>query len=216
MKIYCISGLGANEKVYERLNLSEKYSLVCLPWILPLKNETLENYALRISINIDTTEDFIIMGLSFGGIMAQEIAKIKPPKKLILLSTIKNENEKPFWISINNYIPFYRLFPNIILTSSFLIKIGSKIRKAIYHQSLDLNAIYTFRENEYLNWAFRNIIKWKNIEFDHRNTLHIHGTRDIIFPFGKIKNATKINKGTHMLIHERAEEVSEIINLFRK
>jgi len=211
MKIYAISGLGANEKVYERLVLPIGYNLYFIPWLIPQENETIDSYALRMSMNIDTTEEFILFGLSFGGIMAQEIAKIKHPQKLILFDTIKNEKEKPYWISINNYVPLYRIFPNFLLNNDRMIELYTWFLSMFNSDRPNLSQIYTFRDDRYTNWAFRQIIQWKNKDFDQSKTYHIHGTHDFVFPIYNISNPIKVKNGGHVAVYEKAEIVSEIL-----
>jgi|LauGreDrversion4_2_1035121.scaffolds.fasta_scaffold00377_4 hypothetical protein len=38
-----------------------------------------------MAINIDDKENFLLMGLSFGGILFKELAKIKKPKKTTIV-----------------------------------------------------------------------------------------------------------------------------------
>jgi surfactin synthase thioesterase subunit len=128
MKIYNISGLGANEFVFENLAFPQEFQMVNLPWIQPLQNETIFSYAERMASIIDDSEPFALMGLSFGGIMVQEIARIKRPQKLILISTIKHEIEKPWIISVNTKVPIYKKIPNVFFTSDKIINFYSKIR----------------------------------------------------------------------------------------
>ncbi|MBK7885618.1 MAG: hypothetical protein IPJ81_18875 [Chitinophagaceae bacterium] len=77
--IYCISGLGADERVFTKINI-EGYQLKVIPWLTPLRNETLPQYATRMRSNIEE-ENPVMMGLSFGGMVSIEIAKQIPVKK---------------------------------------------------------------------------------------------------------------------------------------
>lgn len=68
LTIYIISGLGADKRMFQNFSF-ESYNVIHIDWILPLENETLQNYALRISENIKD-ENAILIGLSFGGILS--------------------------------------------------------------------------------------------------------------------------------------------------
>lgn len=212
MKIYTVSGLGANEKIFEKLELPSQFELIHLPWLIPFQNESIQNYASRIAEVIDETEKFILFGLSFGGIMAQEIAKIKTPQKLILFNTIKDETEKPLWISINNTIPFYKLFPYFILNNYYLVKLFSQILFQFNSKRLDLSEIYTLRDKRYTAWAFDKIIRWTNTNNPLIPLFHIHGDRDFVFPISKIKDAILVKGGSHICIYEKSDLVSEILS----
>ena len=88
MKIYCFSGLGADERVFAFLKLNPPYELIPVIWIKPLEGEVLEEYSKRISENIETKNPFGILGVSFGGVVAQEVSKIVKPKFTLLISSI--------------------------------------------------------------------------------------------------------------------------------
>ncbi len=93
MKIYCISGLGADKRAYQLLQLN--HEMVHLEWITPKKNEPLIEYCFRLGTAINTNEPFGIMGLSFGGLVAIELSKIFNPSFTILLSSIETCQELP-------------------------------------------------------------------------------------------------------------------------
>ena len=65
MKIYQVSGLGANQNAFKYLKFDAEHEVIYLPWLQPESHETLEHYAQRMAENIQTDEDFILMGLSF-------------------------------------------------------------------------------------------------------------------------------------------------------
>jgi len=49
MNIYAVSGLGADKRVYQQLNLNA--DLIHLEWITPLKNETIFLCSKTFKIN---------------------------------------------------------------------------------------------------------------------------------------------------------------------
>ena len=93
MKIYAISGLGADERVFKFLKLNAHIEV--LHWIKPKRDESIQDYALRLSSKINTDEKFCLMGVSFGGLIAIEISKILNPELTILISSAKTESELP-------------------------------------------------------------------------------------------------------------------------
>src|SRR5690606_24016042 len=94
MKIYIVSGLGADFKVLERLEFPKQYEIVFLDWLIPEKNEPFHSYVERMAERIDDSETFCLLGYSFGGLMVQEINKIKPAEKVVILGSIKSDKEK--------------------------------------------------------------------------------------------------------------------------
>ncbi|RZJ34145.1 MAG: alpha/beta hydrolase, partial [Chryseobacterium sp.] len=94
MKLYTISGLGADEKVLEKLTFNESVEVVHIPWLIPNPEEDFADYVQRMSAYIDDSEEFYLLGYSLGGIVAQEIHKLKPAKKIVIMASIRSDREK--------------------------------------------------------------------------------------------------------------------------
>ena len=208
MKIYAISGLGANEQVFEKLRFLSDYELIFIPWLIPLFGESIEDYAARIAQSIDISQDFVLVGLSFGGIIAQEVAKIKPPKKLVLFDTVKSDAEKPLWIRANRYIQLYKIFPYILLNKSPVVKWFSNIMQWINPRRPNLDQLYSMRDDRYTRWAFERIVWWDRKEALDCDIYHFHGNMDFIFPYWNIKNVIIIDGGGHLTVYEKYEQVN--------
>ena len=63
----------------------------------------------------------------------------------------------------------------------------------------------------YTNWAVNEAINWKN-NWQHPQLFHIHGDKDNMFPIKYIKPDYTIKRGGHLMIINRAGEVSDCIN----
>jgi len=92
--IYFVPGLSASSKIFEYLDLpADKYTCHYLEWITPEnERESIEDYALRLCAFIKESNP-ILVGVSFGGIMVQEMARIVEAKKTIIISSVKNKLE---------------------------------------------------------------------------------------------------------------------------
>ncbi|HNC31654.1 MAG TPA: alpha/beta hydrolase, partial [Cyclobacteriaceae bacterium] len=86
-EVYLIPGLGADRRVFQYLNLAE-HSISHISWIEPLPNESIEQYAGRLTEQIKSP-DPILVGVSFGGMIAVEIAKQIKTNKIILISSAR-------------------------------------------------------------------------------------------------------------------------------
>ena len=122
-------GLAASSLVFENINLkNSKYQLHRLDWIQPKKNESINSYCKRLSKKIKHKEP-ILLGVSFGGIIVQELDKILNVKKLIIVSSVKTHHEYPVVFKIardyqlNNALPF-GMFDNFVKFSRNKIKIS--------------------------------------------------------------------------------------------
>ena len=202
--IYCISGLGADERAFSELDM-EGHEIVYLPWLSPLAKETITEYATRMSKGI-TTENPIIMGLSFGGMMSIEISKLVPVEKVILISSIKSTKELPRWLKIIATLRLNKILPmrSTKLTEPFQNRfIGISTQE-------EIELVRSYRKNcppEYLDWAVNEAITWRN-DWQPPTIYHIHGDADRIFPIKYVAPDYIIKNGGHFMIRNMAAEVS--------
>lgn len=210
-KLYLISGLGANGNAFERLNLSE-YECISIDWLLPEAGETLVDYSKRMAQKIDKNQEVNIVGLSFGGIIAQEIAAQLEVKKIVLLSSVKSRSELPILYRLSSYFALHRLIPNFLFNNSKLLSVFllGKYRRDAY---LLIEKFMTMRNIYYSKWAIDKIVNWKEPKIE-TPLLHLHGNRDGVFPIRYIKNAVVIEGGTHLMVYTKAATLSKKIKDF--
>lgn len=203
-------GLAANSKIFEFITLPKvNYELHYLEWILPLSlDETIEMYALRMCQFI-SEKNVVLIGVSFGGILVQEMSKIIHPKQTIIISSVKNSNELPKRLKIAKQTKTYKLFPvnSITTIEDFMAYIfGGMTQKRIEQYKIFLSV----RDPLYLKWAIYNVLHWQQPK-TISNIIHIHGTSDHIFPIKHIDNCIKIENGTHVMILNKAKKISSIL-----
>ena len=206
--IYFMPGMAANCHIFENIKLDlTKYQLHFIEWLEPQANESLQEYCQRIAIQIDHDLP-VLIGVSFGGIIVQEIAKIISVDKVIIISSVKDPSEFPPRIKFAKKFRLYRFFPTSYI--NFIEKISKKIvsSKKI-HQRIDMYQKYlSVRSVNYLDWAFKNVILWENKK-PIKNVYHLHGTKDHIFPAKRIKNAAFLENGTHVMILVKAKWINK-------
>ncbi len=207
-KIYCISGLGADERAFGRLQI-KGHTIVALPWLMPNHNETIAQYAKRMSADIKD-ENPILMGLSFGGMMCIEIAKVINAKKVILISSIKSGDELPAWLKRSGQLRLNRLFP--MRSFKIMEPIQNIFLGAIGKDEKDMARSY--RKNVpqlYTDWAINEVLHWRNT-WQPPTLFHIHGDNDKMFPIKYVSPTHVVKRGGHFMIMNKAEEVSAAIN----
>ncbi len=200
--------MGADERVFQKLKLVD-YNKIHIQWISPSKNESLEAYTLRLIQNI-TVDKPILVGLSFGGIVAIEAAKRIQVSKLILISSVKTTNEIPFYIKWLNTFQLHKLIPPYFIRrtnffTNWIFGVNSREEKDLLKQ------IMGDTDPSFFRWAIGEIAKWKNNSFPS-NTIHIHGVSDRIFPLKYINANHIIENGGHFMIYDKAGEISNLIN----
>lgn len=205
--VYFISGLGADKRAFQFLDLSFCNPLF-IDWIKPLPSERIRDYATRLKEQI-TDKEPIIVGLSFGGIVAVEISKLIPVKKLILLSSAKNEKEIPFYLRMLRYAPLHKMISAPFLQSAnqlayHIMGIAKREDKILFQ------TMFKESDGTFINWAIDQIIHWKN-DHTETNIVHIHGTADILLPYKFIKADHTVPGGAHLMLMRKAETVSVIL-----
>jgi len=197
--VYFMPGMAASPSIFERIQLpSDTFEIHLLEWLLPEKEETIEAYAQRVAKDIKH-DNVILVGVSFGGILVQEMKAFVNPKKVIIISSVKSNNELPRKMKVAKTTKAYKLIPtqlfeNIDMLTKFTF--GSSIikqRLKLYEKFLSV------RDKYYLDWAIEQIINWKRTEIDSE-VIHIHGDADEVFPIKYIQNAIVVKGGTHIMI----------------
>jgi len=206
--IYCISGLGADERAFSKLKING-YTLKVIPWILPHKKETIAHYASRMRAGINE-DNPVLMGLSFGGMLCTEIAKQIKVDKIIIISSIKLANELPLWMKT---VAFFKLNKILPLRSTPLTQPIQNMMLGV--QTAEEKSLVAGLRKEadlaYVEWAVHQAINWKN-DWHHPRIYHIHGDKDHMFPIKHVKADYTIKNAGHFMIMNRADEVSACIN----
>lgn len=192
-------GMAASPSIFERIQLPEDtFEIHLLEWLVPEKEETLENYAQRVAKGIKH-QNVILVGVSFGGILVQEMKQFVNPKKVIIISSVKTNTELPRGMKIAKTTKAYKLLPTKLVENiDHLAKFtfGSSVLK----QKLKLyEKFLSVRDKVYLDWAIEQIVNWKRTEIDPE-VIHIHGDKDEVFPIKHIKNPIIVKGGTHIMI----------------
>ena len=209
MTIYLIAGLGADKRIFKNLELPPGYSPVYIDWIVPLQNETLENYALRLAENIDTSEPFILAGLSFGGMLAVEIAKKYPPVQLILFSSIPCYNHLPWYLRFAGKLRLEKIVPVKLLQSAAIMKrfFTSETRE----EKAYLRHTIRSSDPHLIKWSMHAILTWKTFEVPS-SYVHIHGSHDEILPLRYTAPTHTVKDAGHLMVLSRSREVNSILS----
>jgi hypothetical protein len=200
--VYFMPGLAASPAIFENIKLDEnEFEVVLLEWKIPFKGEILQDYAKRISEDI-TRPNPVIIGVSFGGILVQEISRIISVRKTIIISSVKSNKEFPTTFKWAKLTHIYKIFPTTILQNieSYIPEsINNKYlkgRKGLYKKFLSV------RDKVYLEWSIEQVVLWDRSEPDP-DVIHIHGSKDEIFPIKYIQDCIVVEKGTHIMIVNR-------------
>lgn len=196
--IYFLPGMSSTSVIFEKLNLDDsKFDITFLEWLPVDLKESLNDYIKRY-LPFITQDNPVLIGVSFGGIIAQELSKIIPVRKTIIISSVRCNSEFPSLFHFLKKSKLYKLLPtggtdNFLNIYKKLVSEKKKKRMVLYDKYLPL------RDKDYLDWCIREILNWKQ-EFPLSNVIQIHGTKDEVFPIKNIKNTIVIPNGNHAMI----------------
>lgn len=208
-KIYFISGLGADKRVFRKLAFPADLECIYLDWLNPNANESLADYAKRLSSEIDTAEPFILVGLSFGGMLATEIAKILQPEQTFIISSLTSYKEIPWYFRFAGKLRVHQAVSIDLAKRS-----GSLAHRLFGLKKQDekamLNQIIADTDPVFLKWALGCILNWENT-IKPPNLTHIHGETDKILPLKYTRPDIIINKGGHLMVYTHAKQIADLI-----
>jgi hypothetical protein len=196
--VYMMPGMAANPSIFEYIKLPEEtYRVHWLEWMLPIKNESLKDYARRMCDKIEHPHP-ILLGVSFGGMLVQEMARFISCKKVFAVSSIKSYEELPAHLKFLRKTKTYNLLPtqlvsNIDLLAKYALGETVKKRVALYKKYLSM------RDKEYLDWAIKELVLWDQKE-PEASTIFIQGDKDLVFPHSCNGSTIVVKGGTHIMI----------------
>lgn len=211
MNIYFIPGLGADKRIFRNIWVPEGCNAFYLDWIKPLKNESLQNYSYRLAENIDTTKPFVIVGLSFGGMLASEIINRYPLGRMIILSGVASSAHLPFYYRVAGKMQMHKLLPISLLKSASIMK--RLFTAETTEQKAYLKKVIREVDSSFVRWALNAIIKWRG-NAENSSYIHIHGSRDAVLPIRFCKPTHIIKGGGHLMILTKEKEINEIMKQY--
>jgi pimeloyl-ACP methyl ester carboxylesterase len=208
MKAYFIPGLAADKRVFRHIRLPDGYEAHYLNWIKPEHDESLRDYAWRMADQINIGEPYILIGLSFGGMLAVEISKKLPPLQLILIATVPHHSHIPFYYKKAFSLGMHRLaspglIKNFVYFKRFFTSESPEDKMIIRQMAREM-------DHSFIRWAVDAIMKWDTGD-EPLEYVHIHGTHDEIIPHRYTKPSISIPKAGHLMIFDRADDINTVL-----
>lgn len=196
--VYFMPGMAANPSIFEYVNLpKERFKVHLLEWKLPKPNETLKAYAQRMCTFV-TEDNVVLLGVSFGGILVQEMSAFVNAQQVIVVSSVKTKYELPRRMKLAKATKAYKMLPtqllgNVELLAKYAFGETATKRVELYKKYLSVS------DKVYLDWAIEQIICWDR-ETVLPKVVHIHGDKDAVFPYQYITDCITVKNGTHVMI----------------
>ena len=206
-------GLGADRRLFQGLELAKDATFP--EWISPNAGEPLPEFAKRFAKQLDPGNEDIFIGFSFGGMVALEMARLSPPKAIILISGLRSHrgNSRKFLLQAR----LLRWIPDVLLTTLVQNQLAAAFKKdpdlnSEHHRLLDLMAKKL--DIRFFRWACTAAAQWKS---DFVNNplpvpvLHLHGEKDKIIPLEKNLDTTIIPGAGHLIQYSHAQQVDKLM-----
>ena len=191
--------------MFEKLPIPN-VDLQFVDWIEPAPKESLQQFAHRLANTIDTSKPFILLGVSFGGILLSEMLDKIHPIHAISVSSVLHYKQIPFlyrWVGK----PMLTIMPTRWMNKSnaLLYWIFGTKSKAILKEVMDNTDTY------FVKWALAAVLTWKRTRPVMKLST-IHGDHDRVLPTIPAYDTHIVKGGGHFMIYDKAKEVGEEIN----
>ncbi|WP_343636156.1 alpha/beta hydrolase [Fluviicola sp.] len=205
---YILSGLGADERVFDQIDFGS-ISPVFIPWEPVDPDQTFGSYVKQLSSHIKSAHP-VLIGISFGGIVAQEMSVLLNNCPVLIISSVRTRRELSPIMRFSGKIGLHKLIsvkriqkPNRV--NYWLFGTQTQSERTL------LDAIIADTDPVFAQWAIHQISNWKREERVPAKVIHIHGDQDRIFPISNVHPDYIIHEGTHFMTVSKHEEVSRVI-----
>jgi esterase/lipase len=208
--VYLIPGQGADARLYKNIHLDSVFEVRNIEYFTPEKEWDMQDFARHLATQIDTTEEFSIVGVSLGGMLATEMNDFLKPEKVVLISSAKCRKELPFRYRFQKVIPIYKLVPGRV------VKFGAKVLQPIVEpdrgkDAKTFKAMLRDKDPKFLKRTVKMILEWDRQAYD-RDIMHIHGDLDKTIPARNVAFDYLVEDGSHMMVLTRGNLISELLN----
>ena len=211
-ELILLPGLGADHRLFEAQR--QEFPRLTVPaWIPPRKKESLPDYAARMAETVRPSRDMplILGGVSFGGMMAYEMARYLHPEAVVLIASCRTRNGLRRVYRVGRW-----LLPWIPVQAWEVAKLlaGPTMRMASRRPAPQRHLLVTmFREmdSRFMHWVLQAILRWKPAPLEGVRVLQIHGGRDLLLPARRVQADEFIPDGGHMINVTHAREVNAFL-----
>lgn len=199
--IYAFPGLGTDGRLYTRLR--RELPLQVIEWELPAPGESLPAYAARLGEAIPPDSEPILLGVSLGGIVARELARQRPCRLVIQLSSLASPAELPPAFRLFRHVPLYHLSRGSWRYRTLPLWVGRFGVQAPAEQQL-LQDMFRGFSDRYRMWAIHQLVHWPGGALPVPSWRY-HGDRDQVFPWRWLQGAIRVPGANHFMVYQQGE-----------
>lgn len=206
MTIYLLPGVGCDARLFDRLSL-DGLNVVKLEWPEFRSDSTLASIAAALRERVDANEPHALVGVSMGGMVAQELALLTHPERVVLISSWTGPQEWPWLVRMNARLGLHRAI------RGWTVRLARPLKRLIdpRERSIDelLFAMARRQGAAHLRYGAAAIMRWQGSTWTGP-LVRIHGDKDIVTPL-RFPVHHLVKGGQHVMVLTRAEEVSRLL-----
>ena len=209
-RIIYISGIGADGRAFTKLDIQGEYEHVYTHWISFNASDSLESYVTRFIETYAITPQDVLVGLSFGGLIAQKISELVGNSKVVLVCSFRSKRDlRPLWHLCLRW-KLYWLFPTFqipLITPIVTISLNARSRES----RQTTTAMLKDSDFRFIRWALKEIAVNDLSDTFKESFLILNGTRDLLVRTWQAKLTSIIKGGSHFMVFDRADQITPII-----
>ncbi|HMC96701.1 MAG TPA: alpha/beta hydrolase [Flavobacteriales bacterium] len=209
MDLYLIPGLGADQRLFSKLDLGGHVAHF-LDWPSMPEGSRLKDFAHELAEKVDATEPHALIGVSMGGMVVQELAALTKPARVIIISSWKGPHEMSTPIRLMR-----GTHPERMLTPALMKHTLPVVRWQMGVEGAEdvalFDALVRAHPIEQLKVQINACLGWEGPASPVEHLVHIHGDQDRLMPIANIAGAQVIPGGTHFMVYSKAAEVGTAV-----
>jgi len=206
MDVYLIPGLGTDRRLFSRLDLGGACPRY-LEWPAYGRGATLRGIAEALSTAVDATRPHVLVGVSMGGMVAQEIACITHPVRVVLISSVTGPEEFPRLLRFSRATGAHHLISDLTVRASWPLRRPFGVKDRAIAALLCQMAFA--QGGRQIRRGTDAILRWQGGRWKG-GLVRIHGDADRVLPLRRRVDHV-VRRGTHTIVISRAEEVSRLL-----
>lgn len=194
-----LPGIGTNAQVFA-LQKTAFPQLIVPPWLVPERRETLAHYGERLAEKLAITGPCVVGGMSFGGLVAQELAVHLDARACFLISSLRSRYDLARWMQRWGRLAWL-LPPRTDRWASLFGWLTLKtIGPVLPARSKQLLTHFSKTKSPILAWACQQTVNWVGPSRPLTCPVYqLHGTADAVFPLRSMQPDRLVDQGGHTL-----------------
>ncbi len=210
-RIVLLPGMAADRSLFRQLK-EHLGTVEVLEWVAPEKSESIQAYALRLSDRLkEIKEPLILGGVSFGGVVAQEMCAHLNPRALVLIGSLESIREVSWWLK-----PFVYGRGLVLMLPASWMQLGLRISRPVWSLCVGremqmLGEQFVAADPVLVGWSLREMLRWKRHSQRNTSVFRIHGAKDRIVPISRVNFDVSVNSGGHVLTVTHPRHVADFL-----